>query len=126
MTGRVDFCAIAAAARVQLPFLCRELLPGGRREGSEWVALNPRRYDRRPGSFKVNLRTGCWADFATGDRGRDAVSLLAYVRRVSASEAARVLARGMGACGDAACQPQCASSHNNFSYPASALPLNAK
>ena len=62
-------------------------------EGNEWVALNPRRPDRSLGSFKVNLHTGHWADFATGDKGGDAISLLAYLRGVSQSEAARLLAR---------------------------------
>ena len=37
------------------------------------------RSDRRPGSFSVNTRTGRWADFATGDRGGDVVSLAAYL-----------------------------------------------
>ena len=41
--------------------------------------MNPTRPDRRAGSFKVNLRTGRWADFATGDKGGDAVSLAAYL-----------------------------------------------
>ena len=40
---------------------------------------NPTRADRRPGSFSVNTRTGRWADFATGDRGGDVVSLAAYL-----------------------------------------------
>ena len=46
-------------------------------EGHEYVARNPTRADRRPGSFKINLRTGRWADFATGDKGGDPVSLAA-------------------------------------------------
>ena len=43
------------------------------------MARNPTRPDRRPGSFKINLTTGRWADFATGDRGGDPVSLAAYL-----------------------------------------------
>jgi hypothetical protein len=30
-------------------------------------------YYKRAGSFKVSLQTGRWADFATGDKGSDAV-----------------------------------------------------
>ena len=30
----------------------------------EYVALNPTRADKRAGSFKINLQTGRWADFA--------------------------------------------------------------
>jgi DNA primase len=64
--------------------------------GREFVALNPTRADRRAGSFSINLRTGRWADFATGDRGGDAVSLIAYIERVSLAEAARRLAGMLG------------------------------
>jgi hypothetical protein len=64
--------------------------------GSEWVARNPRRNDQNPGSFKVNLRTGCWADFATADRGGDPVSLVAYLDGVSQGEAARRITRFLG------------------------------
>ena len=38
-------------------------------------AFNPRRADRHLGSFQINVRTGKWADFATGDRGGDLISL---------------------------------------------------
>jgi hypothetical protein len=82
--------------RASLPLLKRLLagwLPNGRLEGDEWVAFNPRRTDRTLGSFKINLRTGRWADFATGNRGGDAISLLAYLRGLSQAEAARLLAQ---------------------------------
>lgn len=75
MVALIPFDTIAAAA---LPYV-QEWLPGGRREGPEWVALNPRRGDKALGSFKVNLTTGAWADFASGDSGGDAVSLWAYL-----------------------------------------------
>lgn len=41
-----------------LPQLVRQWLPDGRRRGVEWVAPNPRRADRRPGSFSINLVKG--------------------------------------------------------------------
>lgn len=62
--------------------LVGELLPGGRREGAEWVALNPTRGDRSLGSFRIHLRgpkAGVWADFATGETG-DALGLVAYIK----------------------------------------------
>ena len=49
-----------------------------------------------PGSFSVNLETGRWADFSTGDRGGDPVSLAAYVFGTSQVEAARTLAAVLG------------------------------
>src|SRR5919202_5966526 len=91
-----DFRAANAAALAVLPALLARWLPDGRREGGEWVARNPRRHDRRPGSFKVNLATGAWADFATGDKGGDPVSLAAYLFGLSQGEAARELAAMLG------------------------------
>ena len=93
----VDFDAINAAAMACLPALCARWLPDGRRVGREWEARNPCRVDRRPGSFKVNLKTGRWADFALPDaRGGDPVSLAAYLSGQSQSEAARALAEMLG------------------------------
>lgn len=63
----------------QLPVLVKHWLPAGRAAGTEWTALNPRRHDRRPGSFRVNLCAGRSADFPTGERGGDPVSLYAYL-----------------------------------------------
>ena len=92
----VDFVAVNTAALSVLPLLLRHWLPEGYREGREWVALNPRRADRRPGSFKINLDTGLWADFATGDRGGDVISLAAYLSGLGQVEACRRLARLLG------------------------------
>jgi hypothetical protein len=86
-----DFARINMAALPALPALCARWLPGGKRVGREYIALNPTRADKRAGSFKVNLQTGRWADFATGDKGSDAVSLAAYVFGLRQSEAARRL-----------------------------------
>ena len=76
---RERFERLNAMLLPELPMLVKQWLPAGRAAGGEWTALNPRRYDRRPGSFRVNLRSGRWADFATGERGGDPVSLYAYL-----------------------------------------------
>lgn len=94
--GRLDFERINAAALSALPALLSRWLPDGRREGHEWVARNPRRADRRPGSFRINMNTGKWADFATDDRGGDVVSLAAYLANTGQAEAARSLADMLG------------------------------
>ena len=94
---RTDFDAVNAAALASLPALCARWFPDGRRRGDEWVARNPKRADRRPGSFKVNLETGRWADFALPDaRGGDPVSLAAYLTGSSQAEAAARLAEMLG------------------------------
>lgn len=95
--GAVDFAVINGAALLHLPALCARWLPDGRLEGYEWSARNPCRVDRRPGSFKVNLVTGRWADFAMSDaRGGDPVSLAAYLSGQSQTQAARSLAAMLG------------------------------
>ena len=89
----IDFDAINKAALAAFPAVLARLLPGGKRVGAEIVALNPRRADRHLGSFKVNRYNGRWADFATGDKGGDPISLVAYLAGVSQGQAARLLAR---------------------------------
>lgn len=96
MAGSIDFDAINRAALGCLPDLLRRWLPDGRIEGQEFVAKNPRRADKKPGSFKINMRTGRWGDFATGDTGGDVVSLAAYLAGTKQIEAARNLADMLG------------------------------
>jgi hypothetical protein len=99
---RIDFDGINRVALGALPAILARWLPDGKRQGHEYVARNPRRNDRTPGSFKVNLTTGKWADFATGDRGGDTVSLAAYLAGLSQADAARGLAQMLGLdCGGA-------------------------
>jgi hypothetical protein len=96
MKQRLDFEIINQAALSALPAVLARILPSGKAVHKEWVALNPRRRDRSLGSFKVNRFNGKWSDFATGDKGGDPISLIAYVEGVSQSEAARLLAQMLG------------------------------
>jgi hypothetical protein len=89
---QTGFAAVNRAALAVLPALLRRWLPDGRVEGNEFVARNPRRSDRHRGSFKINLRTGRWADFACEARGGDPISLSAYLSGLSQAEAAVQLA----------------------------------
>ena len=93
---KIDFAAINRAGLSSLPDILQRWLPDGHREGNEWVARNPTRADKRPGSFKVNLRTGRWADFATGDKGGDVISLAAFLTGSRQIEAARSLSQMLG------------------------------
>jgi hypothetical protein len=97
--GSLDYARINTVALPALPALCARWLPGGKRVGREYVALNPTRADKRAGSFKVNLASGKWADFATGDKGGDVVSLAAYLFGLRQSDAARRLADALGISG---------------------------
>lgn len=93
---KIAFSRIATGARASSGAIVSRWLPNGRREGAEWIALNPTRGDAKLGSFKINLHTGSWADFATGDRGRDLVGLAAYLFRLRQADAALRVAEMLG------------------------------
>lgn len=92
----VFFAAVNLACLARYPSLLASWLPEGRLRGQEWVARNPRRADRRAGSFKIHVVNGRWADFATGDTGGDPVSLYAYLNGISQGAAARALSQEWG------------------------------
>lgn len=94
--GRIAWTRIRMAAVDRADEIVRRWLPEGRREGAEWVCLNPRRADRKSGSFKVNLRTGRWGDFATGHGGGDLISLAAFLHGMTQPEAALNVAAMLG------------------------------
>lgn len=96
MSAPINFPAIAAVAVVHAAELVPRWLPSGTREGNEWISCNPKRDDANPGSFKINLLTGNWADFATDDRGSDLISLAAMLHDISQTEAATYLAAAIG------------------------------
>ena len=92
----IAFERIRLEAQSYSEAIARQFLPYGNRVGDEWVAKNPKRHDRRPGSFKINLVSGRWADFATGDAGGDLISLAAYLFDLDQGTAARRLAHMLG------------------------------
>ena len=94
--GEVDFAAIAQTSLAHADVLLRRWLPDGRRRGNEWVALNPTRADMHAGSFRINVLTGRWADFAVGASGGDLISLAAYLFSIGQAEAARGIADMLG------------------------------
>ena len=96
MPKKVNFKAINSAALRSATAILSQILPGGRREGSNYVVRNPRRNDRSPGSFKINCNTGLWADFACEVRGGDLISLIAYLEDISQPQAALRLANMIG------------------------------
>ena len=90
----VDFERINRAALAVLPALLQRWLPGGRVVGREWTCGSLR--GEAGDSCRVNLGTGRWADFATGERGGDVVALAAAVHRLTQLEAARRMASMLG------------------------------
>lgn len=94
--SRIDFHAVNQQAAHQLPAILHRFLPGGVVRGHEYIVRNPTRADRTPGSFKINLHTGRWSDFATNDSGGDVISLVAYVNRIGQLDAARLVLEAIG------------------------------
>jgi putative DNA primase/helicase len=92
--ARLDFAAIARAALPHLPTLCARWLPGGRRLGREWCCGSLT--GERGMSCRVNLTTGRWADFGTGEKGGDVIALAAAIHRIPQAEAARRVADMLG------------------------------
>src|SRR5690242_12777149 len=92
----IAFESIKAGALANARVLVERWLPDGRAEGNEWSALNPKRADRRRGSFKVNLHSGRWGDFAADASGGDLISLAAYLFNLHQSEAAHRIAEALG------------------------------
>lgn len=93
---KVNFNRIASHALANSESIVRQWLPNGCREGAEWTALNPKRADRRRGSFRINLNTGRWGDFAAGASGGDLISLAAYLADITQVDAARRVAAMLG------------------------------
>lgn len=91
---RLDIAAVAAAALSASETLVPRWLPDGKREGPEWRCGSLA--GERGSSLGVNLRTGQWSDFATGEKGGDLVSLYAAIHRVSQLEAAKAVADELG------------------------------
>lgn len=99
MTKNVDFKQIASAALDSIERLLNAWLPGGKREGHEFKALNPNRADQRVGSFSINLSNGRWADFADSDtaaKGGDLISLYGYLHGLDPLDAAIEVAEQVG------------------------------
>ncbi len=89
MTTKLDFSALAQRLLISADTLVPQWLPGGKRRGHEWVCG-----DLAGGegdSCSVNLLSGRWADFATGDKGGDLIDLYAAIHEIDLGEAYRQL-----------------------------------
>lgn len=90
--GKLDFQGLAAFYLPQARELLWAWFPNGRVKGREFEVGD---LAGSPGhSLKFNLDTGAWADFATGEKGGDLISLYAATRRIAQGEAFKVLAQG--------------------------------
>lgn len=87
--AKIDFQKARSIALATMHDWC----PGyaeARKDGQERWFTSPLREDREAGSFSVNVESGLFFDFASGDRG-DALDLYAQVKGLSVLEAAKEL-----------------------------------
>lgn len=85
----VDFESLKRALLDSSERLVARWLPGGKKQGHEWQCGN---LAGEPGtSCSVNLVTGAWADFATGEKGGDLIALYAAIEGLKMADAARRL-----------------------------------
>jgi hypothetical protein len=89
MSAALDFQAVNDAVLANSSYL-ENRLPNAQKEGQELVAGD---IQGNPGkSFKLNLSSGKWADFSTGESGGDPVSFVAAQEGISQGEAAKRIA----------------------------------
>jgi phage/plasmid-associated DNA primase len=125
LAGFIDFDTVNRAALPALPDLLARWLPGGKRRGREYLVRNPRRADAHPGSFSINVKTGRWADFASGDCGGDVISLAAFLAGISQYEAAAKLADMFGVGHGMDADPMFEPLHGNQKSQKRRSPTNA-
>lgn len=87
-----NFPVVAEALLNRSEPVLQEWLPGGRRVGSEWVCGNLQ--GEAGQSLSINVNTGAWQDFATGEKGGDLISLYAAIHRLSQIESLMRLSAG--------------------------------
>ena len=90
----IQFAALADALLSRAETLVPAWLPGGRRNGHEYVCGSLQ--GGSGSSLSVNMTTGQWADFASDERGGDLVGLYAACHGLTMGKAALTVARDEG------------------------------
>lgn len=85
----MDFRGLADRLLADADRLLAQWLPNGKRQGTEYKAGSVA--GEAGTSLSINLRTGRWADFATGERGGDLIDLYAAIHGLELGEAYREL-----------------------------------
>lgn len=88
----VDFAALAERLLSQSRSLLADWFPQGKLQGREFCVGD---LHGSPGeSLKINVETGRWSDFASGDAGGDLISLYAAMHGIKQIEAVKALDDG--------------------------------
>lgn len=90
----IKFKELADALLSRADQLLAAWLSGGKRNGHEWVCGSLAGEEGT--SLSINIHTGMWSDFATGEKGGDLVSLYAAIHGLTMGKAALNVARDEG------------------------------
>lgn len=90
----IRFEPLAQALLARADTLIPAWLPGGHKNGHEWVCGSLS--GGKGSSCSVNLTTGAWADFSTDEKGGDYTSLYAAIHGLTMGKAAVQVARDEG------------------------------
>lgn len=87
----LDFKGLASVLLSDAPRFLVHWCPGGRIVGREYTAAGIR--GGQGDSFKCNVETGVFQDFATGEKGGDLIELYALNQNIKPGEAAKELSK---------------------------------
>lgn len=88
----MDFKNLSSELLFRSESLCNEWFPSGKKRGHEFVVGD---LNGSPGdSLSINLNTGVWRDFATGEGGSDLIALYAAMHHIEQGEAYKRLTNG--------------------------------
>ena len=93
-SGEIDFERLGRSLLTRANELVAEWLPGGRLLGKEFTCGNLQ--GNQGQSLKINISSGLWQDFSTGEKGGDLISLYAAIHNLTQVEAAKKLSNGAG------------------------------
>lgn len=89
----IDYQELNLSALPHIESIVREMFPQGKKSGREWKIGSL--CGESGTSMSINLQTGLWSDFATGDKG-DILGLVSQARNVPLNDAAEWLAARVG------------------------------
>ena len=90
----INFDKISQALLDNVMVFLPDWLHGGRLVGKEYTVASL--HGGSGNSLKINTETGLWADFATGQKGGDLISLYAAIKNIGQVAAAKVLCEKYG------------------------------
>lgn len=84
MPDQQDYAGLSQLLSSNIKETLSQWLPGGSIQGNEYICGSVAGGSGK--SCRINLKTGMWADFATGEKGGDLISLYAAIKNIKQTE----------------------------------------